>query len=152
MTGQLKLYIECEKHDYRVLVVLLLVVIIFSGYFTRVMVTSYEDKRLQSDTSCEKLSFNELTLVQQECTTVDEYIRYTPATLTPFFFKKIPVNVASRELLQTVRGIGPVTAEKIVKFREVNGLIEDAATLMEIEGIGPSRSKQFANHLSFTNE
>lgn len=72
-----------------------------------------------------------------------------PAPLRPFFFEKIPVNTASPDLLQTVKGVGPSLSKKIISYRELHGSIDGVNKLLRIQGIGKKRSKYLANHLSF---
>ena len=51
-----------------------------------------------------------------------------------------PINVgtASVEELDTIEGIGPVTAQKIVEFRDQRGGISSVDQLDQIDGIGPA--------------
>jgi competence protein ComEA len=50
----------------------------------------------------------------------------------------ISVGTASLEELDTVEGIGPVTAQKILDFRDQHGGIASIEQLDEIDGIGPA--------------
>ena len=54
--------------------------------------------------------------------------------------KQIPyevnINTADRELLTQLPGIGPVTAEKIVEFRQTNGKFKSIDELTSVKGIG----------------
>ena len=52
---------------------------------------------------------------------------------------KININIAGAEELDTLPGIGPVTAAKIIAHREVNGLFGSAADIMDVDGIGPGK-------------
>jgi competence protein ComEA len=51
-----------------------------------------------------------------------------------------PINVgtASVEDLDTIEGIGPVTAQKILEFRDQHGGISSVDQLDQIDGIGPA--------------
>jgi len=51
---------------------------------------------------------------------------------------KTPVNInkATKEELTTVKGIGPVTAEKIIEYRTINGEFNSIDELTKIHGIG----------------
>jgi len=51
----------------------------------------------------------------------------------------VNLNTADSITLQTLPGVGPVTAEKIVKDREVNGPYSSLEDLMRVSGIGPKR-------------
>lgn len=48
----------------------------------------------------------------------------------------ININKATAELLQTIPGIGPATAEKIIEFRNSNGPFRSIEELMDVNGIG----------------
>ncbi len=52
---------------------------------------------------------------------------------------QVDLNSASLAELDTLPGVGPVTAERIVDFRERNGRFTTVDQLREIEGIGPAR-------------
>jgi len=49
----------------------------------------------------------------------------------------IDLNAASRAELQTVPGIGPVTAARIIEYRSRAGKFRSAQELRNIPGIGP---------------
>jgi len=51
----------------------------------------------------------------------------------------ISLSSASAEQLDTLPGIGPVTAQKIVAFREQHGPFRSVDDLDAIPGIGPAR-------------
>ena len=51
----------------------------------------------------------------------------------------VSLNSATAEQLDTLPGVGPVTAEKIVAYREQHGAFRSIDELDAISGIGPSR-------------
>lgn len=51
----------------------------------------------------------------------------------------VSLNAATAEELDTLPGIGPVTAQKIVTFREQHGPFQSVDGLDAIPGIGPAR-------------
>jgi len=68
--------------------------------------------------------------------------------LAPFFFKQISINSSSRELLMTIKGVGPVMAEAIISQRRISGPFTHPDDLLRIRGVGPKRMAYLANHLS----
>lgn len=49
----------------------------------------------------------------------------------------IDINTASQAELETLPGIGPTTAQKIIDYREENGPFQTTEDLMNVSGIGP---------------
>ena len=61
---------------------------------------------------------------------------------------KVNINTATIEELEKLPGIGPVTAQKIIDYRQVNGLFQDIEALMNISGIGLGRFEQIRELVS----
>ena len=57
--------------------------------------------------------------------------------------ERVNVNTASAEELETLTGIGPSLAEKIVKEREENGTFDSLEDLLRVKGIGESKLEEF---------
>jgi len=51
----------------------------------------------------------------------------------------VNINTASSELLQTLPGIGPKTAERIIEYRQTAGRFASIEGLRNVRGIGPKR-------------
>jgi competence protein ComEA len=49
----------------------------------------------------------------------------------------IDINSASQSELETLPGIGPTTARKIIDYREENGPFQAIEDIMNVSGIGP---------------
>ena len=49
---------------------------------------------------------------------------------------RVPLNTASAEQLDTLPGIGPVTAQAILQWRSDNGQFTTVDELLEVSGIG----------------
>ncbi|HET8921376.1 MAG TPA: helix-hairpin-helix domain-containing protein [Candidatus Acidoferrum sp.] len=62
--------------------------------------------------------------------------------------KPVNINTASSEQLQTVPGIGPVTAEKILKMRKSYGAFKSVDDLLAIRGLGPKRLDKMRKYLT----
>ena len=53
---------------------------------------------------------------------------------------RISINSASLSELQTLPGVGPVLAQRIVEFRDVNGPFGAVEDLLDVPGIGDAKS------------
>ena len=62
--------------------------------------------------------------------------------------RPINLNTASAAQLQEVPGIGPVTAEKILKMRKSYGPFKSVDDLRAIKGIGPKRLEKMRKYLT----
>ncbi len=51
---------------------------------------------------------------------------------------RININTASAEALETLPGIGPTLAQRIVAYRQANGPFAAAQDIMAVSGIGPA--------------
>lgn len=72
-----------------------------------------------------------------------------PARYLPFFFRPLPINSVDKELLMTVKGIGPQLAETIVRYRHQVGPITNILEFQEVPGVGHKRAMALANDLVF---
>ena len=60
----------------------------------------------------------------------------------------VNLNTATSEELQTVPGIGPATAEKILQMRKNYGAFKSVDDLLAIKGIGPKRLEKMRKYLT----
>jgi competence protein ComEA len=60
----------------------------------------------------------------------------------------ININNANEEQLRGLPGVGPVTAAKIVKYREANGNFSNANDLLEVKGIGAVTLEKMKPYIS----
>jgi competence protein ComEA len=61
-------------------------------------------------------------------------------TATPYGISadgRIDINLADAALLETLPGIGPAIAQRIIQYREMNGRFETPEGIQEVQGIGP---------------
>jgi competence protein ComEA len=75
------------------------------------------------------------TTATPELTIDDNGLLVTP---TPFTGEKVNINTADITRLDTLPGIGPSTAQKIIDYRDANGPFKTIEELLKIPGIGPS--------------
>jgi len=59
----------------------------------------------------------------------------------------VDLNTASRELLASVSGLGPVLAENIVAYRDENGPFSSRRELLKVKRLGPKAFEQAAGFL-----
>jgi competence protein ComEA len=60
----------------------------------------------------------------------------------------VNINTADAAALDTLPGIGPSTAEKIVEYRETNGPFVTIDEIMSVSGIGPAKFEQIQPFIS----
>ena len=75
-----------------------------------------------------------------------------PAEFSPFFFEKMDINKAGKELLMTVKGIGPKLADSILQSRLEYGPFTKVEDLFKINGVGSKRAKYFETLFVFDGE
>jgi competence protein ComEA len=57
----------------------------------------------------------------------------------------VNINTATKEELDTLPGIGPTTAQKIIDYRTENGPFTTLESIMNVSGIGPSTFEDIKN-------
>lgn len=67
----------------------------------------------------------------------------------PFFFFPVAINYCDKELLMSVKGIGPALAEKILQTRKSIGYFMSPKDLLMVQGIGPVKLLEFTPSFSF---
>lgn len=60
---------------------------------------------------------------------------------------KVDINSASSEELQTVPGLGPALAQRIIDFREEHGPFERVEDLLNVRGIGVKTLERLRPHV-----
>ena len=61
---------------------------------------------------------------------------------------KININTATQTQLETLPGIGPSTAQKIITYREENGKFNNIEDIKEVSGIGDSKFNNIKDYIT----
>jgi competence protein ComEA len=61
---------------------------------------------------------------------------------------RVNLNTATADDLDAIPGVGPVTAESIVAWREHNGTFHNTDELLEVDGIGPGKLAKIKPHVT----
>ncbi len=62
--------------------------------------------------------------------------------------EKININTANIEQLETLPGIGPTTATKIINYREENGKFKTIEDIKQVSGIGENKFEKIKNNIT----
>lgn len=86
-------------------------------------------------------------------TTTIGTILMTAVFLVPLLFgvqsqQKVDLNQADQKLLETLPGIGPTTARRILEYREENGRFERIEEIMNVWGIGEKKFERLKDLIS----
>ena len=60
----------------------------------------------------------------------------------------ININQASAQELESVKGVGPALAERIVEYRTANGKFKSLDQLREVKGIGEAKLGKMKNEIT----
>ena len=60
---------------------------------------------------------------------------------------QLDLNTATAEQLDGLPGVGPVTAQRILSWRDAHGRFNSVDELQEVDGIGPKTFSQIAPHV-----
>ncbi len=66
--------------------------------------------------------------------------------------KSININKASKTELMKLPGIGEVTAERIINYREENGYFTSESDLLKVKGIGKKKLEQIKIYIVFDQD
>lgn len=61
--------------------------------------------------------------------------------------KAVNINSAGPEELDTIPGIGPALAQRIIAYREQNGLFSSTEEIQNVSGIGPKTYEKMAEYI-----
>ena len=61
---------------------------------------------------------------------------------------KININTATQEQLETLPGIGPSIATKIINYRKEKGKFKNIEDIKQVSGIGESKFEKIKNYIT----
>jgi competence protein ComEA len=59
----------------------------------------------------------------------------------------VNINTADSETLQTLNGVGPATAEKIISYRKENGRFKSVEDIKNVSGIGDKTYEKLKDYI-----
>ena len=62
--------------------------------------------------------------------------------------KVVNINQAASEELQTLKGVGPAIAERIIKYRQEHGRFEHVEDLRNVQGVGEGKLQKMKEQIS----
>ena len=90
-----------------------------------------------------------------QCTTQlfpnEEHIRQTigvASSTDGFYNNQIDINTASADLLSMLPGVGKTIAERIVSYRQANGLFKSIQDLERVPGLGEKTIETIAKYIT----
>ncbi len=103
--------------------------------------TTYDDSDLWETEASEKILTTYVIDTAGELTDLKEIVKFP-----------IDINLATVEELMLIDGIGTVTAEKIISYRNMYGYYTDYRQLLNIDGIGEKKLTHIMEHVFISDE
>lgn len=129
-----------DRFDGRIICVLILLFIVYTS--------NNVSEISKSSTATQPLSFTKIS--EELSLPVMLHSQATPLQPKVFTFEKIPINSADKDLLITIKGIGPVLAEKILSARREGLFFHGQEDLRKLPTIGIKRAEYLSSQVSFT--
>ena len=119
---------------------------IVAEYEKKSLLIEQEQKELEMkyNPSSEVNEADEKTAAQQA--DIEETVPEEPVSTSP-----VNINTATSAELQTLDGIGPAYAERIIEYREENGGFDSIEELINIKGIGEKRLANIRSLVTLEN-
>lgn len=89
--------------------------------------------------------------LQNEASTVSSSVQgssYSNYSATSTKSNKININKATQTELETIPGVGPSTALKIIEYREQNGKFSTIEDIKNVSGIGDAKYKKMKDYIT----
>jgi comEA protein len=95
-------------------------------------------------------TFTENTNSSSQGTAAKPVVSSPTSVQTPSTVKVglVNINTSSLEELDTLPGVGPATAQKIVDYRNKNGNFKSLENIMDVSGIGEAKYSQLKDKIS----
>jgi len=87
-----------------------------------------------------------LRLIDLYAPLADEQVVYIP--LRNRLPDKVDLNISSSFWLSSIKGIGPIKAKKIVRYRDRLGAFKNISEIQNVKGIGPKTFKKIKSELA----
>lgn len=143
---------EKIRYDFRIIIILGVILFIYvCSHPALVGRVSLESGEALQEPMCRRLDFTKSDLIAVDCNNiiVSSLPRRKSSDMAVFFFEPIPINQAKFELLQTVKGVGPKLAQKIIDYRKRFGPFADEKSLEKLAGVGERRARYLATQFTF---
>jgi competence ComEA-like helix-hairpin-helix protein len=70
----------------------------------------------------------------------------------PLLYRKLPINKANKELLMTIKGIGPALSDSIIEYRDKIGGFRSIENFQNVPKLGKDRALQFSSEIIFDEQ
>ena len=126
---------------------------IIVGLIIKYVRSDFTDDRFSKVTESEKIKFKERT-DQVDAQKPEKSLDSNPAGTglekdANLGAEIININTAGKQELMKLPKIGPVTAERIMRYREDYGSFVELDDLMKVKGIGPKLLERLKNRITF---
>lgn len=98
------------------------------------------DKQQQADEISPAVE-SSVSSAEAESTVLSEPVPHKPKD------ERIDINTATLEEFESLSGIGPATAERIIRYRNINGKFDVVEDLTEVSGIGDKTVEKLRDSL-----
>ena len=96
----------------------------------------------------EKVSDGQKIVIYEEGENPQNHDMVKNGTASSEIGSKININTADESLLQDIPGIGPVTADSIIKYREENGSFSSIEDIKNVSGIGDKTFEKLKDRIT----